>query len=92
MSDIKESNIKDLLKGITDNLVKKSDGKYIFKSNEFQMSSQIILGHSLKWDPACIPSIEELGDYFEREIVFLDLTKLSFVIRIGLSWIFNLIN
>ena len=69
MSDIKESIIKDLFKSITCNLVKKSDGKYIFKSNKFQMSSQIRLGRNLKQDPACIPSIEELGDYFEREIV-----------------------
>lgn len=69
MSDIKESIIKDLFESITGNLIKKSDGKYIFKSNKFQMSSQIRLGHNLKQDPACIPSIEELGDFFEREIV-----------------------
>ena len=69
MFDIKQGNLKDIFKNITDNLVKKSDGTYIFKNNKYQISSNIILGPNLKQDSKFFPSVEELNDYFEREIV-----------------------
>lgn len=69
MFDIKLSNIKDLFKTITNNLIQMNNGTFIFKNKTFQLHSRIILGPNLKQDPKCIPSEEELCDYFEKEIV-----------------------
>jgi len=69
MSDIKQNNIRDLFKTISDNLILMSNGPFIFKNTTYQLHSHIILGPNLKQDPKCIPSEEELCDYFEKEIV-----------------------
>ncbi|MFX1569442.1 MAG: helix-turn-helix domain-containing protein [Promethearchaeota archaeon] len=69
MSDIKLSNMKDLFKTITDNLIQMSNGTFIFKNKTYQLHSRIIIGPNLREDPKCIPSEEELCDYFENEIV-----------------------
>ncbi|MFW9973202.1 MAG: helix-turn-helix domain-containing protein [Candidatus Odinarchaeota archaeon] len=69
MSDIKQSTLLELFDGITNNLIQNSDGRYIFKNNKYQMHSEITLGPNLRKDPKCIPSAEELGEIFEKEIV-----------------------
>lgn len=69
MSDIKQDNLRALFKSITENLIRNNDGKYIFSNKKYVLSTEIVLGPHLKQDPECIPSIEELCDYFENEIV-----------------------
>ena len=62
--------ISNLFEGILKFLEKKDNGDYIFKNNKYQFSSSTNFGRYLNDEELSnIPSIEELCDYFEKEIL-----------------------
>lgn len=67
MSAIKKSIIKDIFKNITESLIQRDDGTYIFKNGKYQCQSRIILGSGFKEED--IPTKEEICEYFEKTIL-----------------------